>query len=161
MLLKTHRDDVEAILAKYPARRSAVLPLLHLAQKVYGHCTDEVIREIAQIVELDPTEVHSVVGFYTLFYDHATGKHVIQICDDLPCALRGADEFVDHVCQRLKLDPDKVRHGGQTTEDGQFTVETVMCLAACDRAPMTQIDLNYFENLTQEQFELLLRRFSG
>jgi NADH-quinone oxidoreductase subunit E len=160
MLWEKQREQVEAILAKYPASRSAVLPLLQLAQRELGYCADDAVREVAQIVGLDPTEVRSVVGFYTLFYERKQGKHVIQICDDLPCALRGADEFVEHVCRKLSLDPDQVRHGGQTTADGMFTVETVPCLAACDRAPVAQVDLRYFENLSEEEFDKLIRKLS-
>ncbi|MBN1887722.1 MAG: NAD(P)H-dependent oxidoreductase subunit E [Thermoflexales bacterium] len=156
MSLADRREEIEAILARYPARRSAVLPLLYLAQKEYGYCSQDAIREVAHITGLEPTEVRSVVGFYSLFHKRPLGQHVVQICDDLPCALRGADELVDHVCERLRLDPDKVRHGGQTTADGQFTVETVMCVAGCHRAPLAQIDLEYFENLTEQELDALL-----
>jgi NADH:ubiquinone oxidoreductase subunit E len=160
MLWEKHREPVEAILAQYPVTRSAVLPLLRLAQKIYGHCTNQAVREIAGILHLDPTEERSVVGFYTLFFEREMGRRVIQICDDLPCALRGADRFVDHMCKKLNLDPDQVRHGGQITKDGQFTVETVMCVAACDRAPVIQIDLDYFEKLTEQGFNELVSKLN-
>lgn len=158
MLLEKHKTEIESILSKYPPerKRSAVLPILHIAQQEYGYCSPEAIEEVAQIVGLEPTEVNSVVGFYTLFFDHPVGRHVIQVCSDLPCALRGADEFVDHVCTKLGLDRNRVSHGGQTTADGQFTVETVMCIAACDKAPCAQIDLEYVENLTPEKFDGLI-----
>jgi NADH-quinone oxidoreductase E subunit len=158
LLADKHHQQVEAILTQYPDKRSAILPLLYLAQKEYGYCTDEAIREVAELVGVEPTHVRSVVGFYTLFYDHPVGQHVIQICDDLPCALRGADQFVDHVCRKLSLDPERVRHGGQTTEDGQFTVETVPCVAGCHRAPLAQIDLDYFENLDEQGFDEIIAR---
>jgi NADH-quinone oxidoreductase subunit E len=158
LLADKHPQQVEAILTKYPDKRSAILPLLYLAQKECGYCTDEAIREVAELVGVEPTHVRSVVGFYTLFYDHPVGQHVIQICDDLPCALRGADQFVDHVCQKLSLDSERVRHGGQTTEDGQFTVETVPCVAGCHRAPLAQIDLDYFENLDEQKLDEIIAR---
>jgi len=158
VLVEKHQKQIETLLARYPDKRSAILPLLYLAQKEYGYCTDEAIRQVAELVGVEPTHVRSIVGFYTLLYDHPVGKHIIQICDDLPCALRGADEFVDHVCQKLGLDPEKVRHGGQTTEDGQFTVETVPCVAGCHRAPLAQIDLDYFEHLDERQFDEILAR---
>ena len=162
MLVDKHRSQIESILAKYPDKRSAILPLLYLAQQEYGYCTDEAVREVANLVGVEPTHVRSVVGFYTLFYDHPVGQHVIQVCDDLPCALRGADQFVDHVCQKLSLDPERVRHGGQTTEDGQLTVETVPCVAGCHRAPLAQIDLDYFENLDEQKFdEIIVRLRNG
>jgi NADH-quinone oxidoreductase subunit E len=158
VLADKYHKDIEAILNKYPDKRSAILPLLYMAQKEYGYCTDDSIREVAAIVGLEPTHVRSVVGFYTLYYDHPVGKHVIQVCDDLPCALRGADKFVEHVCKKLNLDPEHVRHGGQTTDDGQFTVETVPCIAGCDRAPLAQIDLDYFENLDEQKFDEIVSR---
>jgi NADH-quinone oxidoreductase E subunit len=158
VLADKYHKQIETILAKYPDKRSAILPLLYVAQKEYGYCTDDAIREVAEIAGVEPTHVRSVVGFYTLYYDHPVGQHVVQVCDDLPCALRGADQFVDHVCKKLNLDTEQVRHGGQTTEDGQFTVETVPCLAGCDRAPLAQIDLDYFENLDELRFDEIVTR---
>ena len=104
-----------------------------------------------------PTEVDAVVGFYTLFYDHPVGKHVVQVCNDLPCALRGSDQFLDHACKKLGVDKHQVEHGGATTADGEFTLESVVCLAACDKAPMLQIDLEYFERLTPDEFDRIDR----
>ena len=158
MLADKYRKELDAILSKYPDRRSAILPLLYIAQKEYGYCTDDAIRQVAELVGVEPTHVRSVVGFYTLYYDHPVGQHVVQICDDLPCALRGADQFVEHVCKKLGLDPEHVRHGGQTTDDGQFTVEAVPCIAGCDRAPLAQIDLDYFENLDEKRFDEIVTR---
>jgi NADH-quinone oxidoreductase subunit E len=154
--LPTLRDhaqkEIDAILAKYPTKRSAVLPLCHLAQKAYGHMNPEAVRDVAEILELDPTEVQGLLGFYTLLREEPTGKYVIEICDDLPCALRGADAFVEHVCEKLNVRP------GETTEDGVFTVETVMCIAACDRAPAAQINLEYYENLDPDRFDALIEQ---
>ena len=158
MLADKHHPEIQAILARYPDRRSAILPLLYMAQREYGYCTDEAIREVAGLVGVEPTHVRSVVGFYTLLYDHPVGRHVIQVCDDLPCALRGADQFVDHVCKKLSLDPERVRHGGQTTDDGQFTVETVPCIAGCHHAPLAQIDLDYYEHLDEAKFDEIVSR---
>jgi len=158
VLADKYHKQIGAILAKYPEKQSAILPLLYLAQKEYGYCTDEAIREVAELAGVEPTHVRSIVGFYTLFYDQPVGRHVIQICDDLPCALRDADQFVDHVCNKLNLDPEHVRHGGQMTEDGQFTVETVPCIAGCNHAPLAQIDLDYFENLDENEFDEIITR---
>jgi NADH-quinone oxidoreductase subunit E len=130
----------------YPAdqKRSAVMPLLHLAQSEYGYLTKEAMDEVAAILEIEPTQVASIVGFYSLYYDHKAGKRRMQICTDLPCALRGADKFAEEVCKKLGV---KL---GETTKDGQVTVEAVMCLAACDKAPMFQVQdadgLHYHES---------------
>jgi len=158
VLLEKYQTEIDAILALYPPerKRSAVIPLLYIAQREYGSCSPEVIKEVADLLALDPTEVQSIVGFYTLFFDHKVGRHYIHICNDMPCALRGADKFLHDVCVRLKLDEHKVLHGGDTTADGLFTVEAAMCLAACDKAPCGQIDLEYAENLTLESFETIL-----
>jgi NADH-quinone oxidoreductase E subunit len=152
MLLQKRASDVEAILAKYPPerKRSAVMPLLYLVQEEFGYCTEEGMREIAEICGMDPTEVKSVAGFYSMYYKTPVGRHVIEICDDLPCVLRGADKFVDQCEQKLGI------KAGETTPDGAITLNTVMCLAACDRAPMCQVNLKYHYDLTPESFDALV-----
>jgi NADH-quinone oxidoreductase subunit E len=112
----------------------------------------EAMRDVAGVLDLDPTEVLSLAGFYTLYYEESVGKYVLEICNDLPCALRGADEFVDMACEKLGVEV------GGTTEDGMFTVKTVMCLAACDKAPMLQVNLKYEENLDEAKYDALITR---
>ncbi len=149
-LLDKYQPEIETILAKYPAdqKRSAVMPLLYIAQREKMYVSEEDMSEIGQILDLDPTEVGSIVGYYTLYYDKPEGRSRIQICTDLPCALRGADAFAAGVCERLGI---KL---GETTADGAVTVEAVMCLAACDKAPMFQLQngtgLKYYETQTVE-----------
>jgi NADH-quinone oxidoreductase subunit E len=140
--------EIEEILAKYPADRkqSAVMPLLHLVQRDFGFISNHSINEISEILDMSSTEVASVVGFYTLYQDHPEGKYRFQICTDLPCALRGADQFLKDLCKALDIQP------GGTTKDGLVTVEQVMCLAACDKAPMFHVQgkegISYHENQT-------------
>ncbi len=152
MLVEKYPDEVNALLAKYPDARSAVLPLMYLAQEAYGYMSKEAMRDVANVLNLDPTEVLSLAGFYTLFYEEPVGKYVLEICNDLPCALRGADEFAEMACRKLGIEE------GGTTEDGMFTVKTVMCLAACDKAPMLQVNLKYEEHLDEEKFDALISR---
>lgn len=135
MLVDKYRSPIDAIFAKYPAdqRRSAVMPLLHLAQQTYGAISRDVLVEVAALIGITPTEVASIAGFYSLYADHREAKRRVQICTDLPCALRGADQFADELCASLRI---KL---GETTPDGEFMVEAVTCLAGCDRAPMFQI----------------------
>ena len=146
MIAEKYAAEIEKILAKYPSdqKRSAVMPLLYLAQRDGGYVTKEEIIEIGEILGITPTEVASIIGFYTLYYDQPEGKFRIQVCNDLPCALRGADEFLDKLCENLGI---KV---GETTPDGAVTVEAVMCLAGCDKAPMFQVQssegLAYYED---------------
>ena len=133
-LEKKYAKEVKHILSKYPPehKRSAVMPLLYLAQREEGYVNKEAMKEIAALLDITETEVASIIGFYTLYHDKKAGKYRMQVCTDLPCALRGADEFLDKLCQNLGI---KV---GETTEDGLVTLESVMCLASCDRAPMFQ-----------------------
>jgi NADH-quinone oxidoreductase subunit E len=150
MLAEKYAQEIAAILAKYPPdqRRAAVMPLIYLAQREKMYVERKDMAEIAEILGLLPTEVASIVGFYSLYYDKPGGKYHIQICTDLPCALRGAEEFLKQICERLGISP------GETTSDGLITVEAVMCLAACDRAPIFQVQsgqgLQYYENQTVE-----------
>jgi NADH-quinone oxidoreductase subunit E len=124
------------------------MPLLFLAQRDFGHLSHEVVAEIARVLGLDPTQVGGLVRFYTLFHADPGGRHRVQICTDLPCALRGAEAFAREMCQRLGI------RLGETTSDGEVTVEEVMCLAACHRAPMFQVQsadgITYHENQTVE-----------
>jgi len=150
MLTEKYPAEVRTLLAKYHAeqKRSAVMPLLYLAQREEGYITKGAMNEIAAIVGITATEVATVAGFYTLFHEQPGGKYYVQVCNDLPCALRGADEFLEKLCENLGI---KV---GETTPDGKITIEAVMCLAGCDKAPMFQVQssegLKYYENQTVE-----------
>jgi NADH-quinone oxidoreductase subunit E len=148
MLAEKYPKEVKKILANYPPdkKRSAVMPLLYLAQREEGYITKAAMEDIATLLEIDPTDVAEIVGFYTLYHDKQEGKYRMQVCTDLPCALKGADKFMEELCGNLGI---KV---GETTSDGLVTVEAVMCLAACDKAPMFQLQhgdsLEYHENMT-------------
>ena len=151
MLAEKYPEEVKKILAKYPPeqKRSAVMPLLYLAQRDGGYVTKEAMAEIAGMLDITTTEVASLIGFYTLFHDEKAGKYRMQVCTDLPCALRGADKFLEELCGNLGI---KV---GETTPDGLVTVEAVMCLAGCDKAPMFQLQsadgIEYHENMTVDK----------
>lgn len=151
MLAEKYPEEVKQIFAKYPAdqKRSAVMPLLYLAQREQGYVTKESMQDIAGLIEVNVTEVASIIGFYTLYHDEKAGKYRMQVCNDLPCALRGADQFVESLCGRLGIQV------GETTPDGLVTLEAVMCLAACDKAPMFQVQsgdgLTYHENMTVDK----------
>lgn len=150
-LTEKYPKEVEKILAKYPSeyKRSAVMPLLYLAQREDGHVDRHAMQDIAALVDITETEVASIIGFYTLYHDEPAGKLRIQVCTDLPCALRGADQFLADLCAKLEIEP------GSTTPDGLVTVESVMCLAACDKAPMFQTQgpdgIKYHENMTVDK----------
>jgi NADH-quinone oxidoreductase subunit E len=150
-LAAKYPNEVEQILSKYPpeGRRSAVMPLLFLAQREEGYVNNASMQDIAKILEITETDVASIVRFYTLYHDKKEGRYRMQVCTDLPCALRGAEEFMEAVCDRLGLNV------GETTADGFLTLEAVTCLAACDKAPMFQIQgpdgLKYHENMNVDK----------
>ena len=144
-LTEKYAKQIEKTFTKYPDKRSAVMPMLHLAQEEYGWVSPEGIQEVAEICEMDPTQVKSIAGFYTMYSEHPKGKYWLQVCTDLACALCGADKFYGDLKAELKVDD------GGTTEDGMFTVEHVMCLAACDKAPMLQCNFHFVENLDMDK----------
>ncbi len=150
-LAEKYPDEVQAILAKYPEehKRSAVMALLYLAQRDNGgYITKAAMEDVGQIVGITASEVAALVGFYTLYHDKPEGKYRIQVCTDVACALRGAQQFVDALCDNLGI---KV---GETTSDGLITIEEVKCLAACDHAPVFQVQtpegLVYHQDMTVE-----------
>jgi len=135
-LAEKYPDEVEAILAKYPPehKRSAVMPLLYLAQRDGGgYITKAAMEDVAHIVGISVSDVAGVVGFYSLYHDKPAGKYRIQVCTDVACALRGAEQFAEALCENLGI---KI---GETTPDGLVTVEEAKCLAACDHAPVFQV----------------------
>jgi NADH-quinone oxidoreductase subunit E len=150
-LADKYPQEVKKIMAKYPAeqKRSAVMPLLYLAQREQGFISKPALEDIAQMLDVTSTEVAEIVGFYTLYHDKKGGKYRMQVCTDLPCALRGADKFLEELCGNLGI------RVGETTADGMLTIESVTCLAGCDRAPMFQIQsaggLEYHENMTVDK----------
>ena len=150
-LLEKYPDEIERILAKYPPeqKRSAVMPLLYLAQRRDGYVTKGAMEDIAAMLDISSTDVAGIVGFYTLYHDKPAGKYRMQVCTDLPCALRGADKFMQELCANLGIQV------GGTTADGLITIEAVTCLAGCDRAPMFQIQsgegLEYHENMSVDK----------
>jgi NADH-quinone oxidoreductase subunit E len=150
-LVKKYPKEVKQILSKYPPehKRSAVMPLLYLAQREAGYINKAAMQDIAKIVDITETDVAAIVGFYTLYHDKKAGKYRMQVCTDLPCALRGAEQFMEALCSNLGIQV------GETTADGNITLEAVTCLAACDKAPMFQVQgsdgIKYHENMTVDR----------
>jgi NADH-quinone oxidoreductase E subunit len=140
----------EAIIARYPERRSACIPLLHLAQEQDGHLTDEAMVQIAELLDLTPAEVLGTASFYEMFKRHRTGRYLIGVCTNIACMLRGAYDLLEHATEVLDVVP------GGTTADGMFTLEEMECLAACGGAPCVQVNYRYFENMTPPAFDDLV-----
>ena len=147
-LAEKYPQEIEKILAKYPPehKRSAVMALLYMAQREEGYVSKADKADIAQILDMTSTEISAIVGFYSLYHDKKAGKYRIQVCTDIGCALRGADQYLADLCEKLDVKP------GETTDDGLVTIEEVKCLAACDKAPMFQVQsemgIKYHEKMT-------------
>ncbi len=153
MLVDKYNDRIQKIFATYPDRRSAVMPLLHVAQEEYGWITPEAVDEISQLCEIDRTQVNSIAGFYTMYRESPKGKFWLQVCTDLPCALRGADQFYQDLLAYLNVED------GGTTDDNMFTVEHVMCLAGCDRPQVLQCNFHYHEHQDMDKVKALIEQW--
>jgi NADH-quinone oxidoreductase subunit E len=139
------RAAIEREIAKYPAKRGALLPALHLVQAERGFIAPEQARELAEIFEIRPVEVMEVVSFYNMFYDRPQGRHHVYVCTNLPCSLRGARQLLGALESHLGVKP------GETTKDGRVTLGHEECLGACAYAPMLRVDETYHENLDVEK----------
>jgi len=149
-------DEIRELPGKYPQPRSAVMPALDLAQEELGHLTAEAMTEVAAALELDPGYVEGVATFYSLFHLEPIGKHHFYVCTNLSCALRGANEIVDHVRQAIGVkEPDQV------SADGMFSYEEVECLGACEFAPMMRFDHRYHYDLTPAKIDQLIAETKG
>lgn len=148
---------VAEIKARYPEDKvkSALIPVLHLAQEQWGWLDVPVMDYVATVLGLEPIEVYEVASFYTMFHLKPVGKHVFEVCQTGPCMLRGSDQLIEHIQQRLGISV------GQTTPDGLFTLKTVECLGACGYAPMLQLGKFYKEHLTPEKMDRLIDELSG
>jgi NADH-quinone oxidoreductase E subunit len=153
VLAEKYQERIQNTFAKYPTKRSAVMPLLYIAQEEYGYVNGDAIVEVAELCELDPTEVKSIAGFYTMYRESPKGKYWLHVCTDLPCAMKGADKFYKDLLEYLGIE------SGGTTKDNMFTVEHVMCLAACDKAPMLQCNFHFVENLDMEKMKALIEQW--
>ena len=140
----------EETVSRYPKKEAAMLPVLYLAQQEFGYLGPEAIDYVAKLMGQPPARVHGVVSFYTMYYMKPIGRHHIQVCRTLSCALGGAEKITDFIKKKLAIEL------GQTTADGRFTLSEVECLASCGTAPMMQINDDYYENLNEEKVTEIL-----
>lgn len=139
-----------AVVALYPKKRSALVPLCHLAQGQDGWLTEEAILDIAELVGATPAEVRGTAAFYEMLHLEEPGRYVIAVCTNIACMLAGAYELLEHIEERLGVAP------GGTTPDGRFTLHEAECQAACDIAPCLQVNYRFFGPLTGEAFDALV-----
>lgn len=134
MLNQEIRNSILELQKRYPEKRSALIPALHLAQTQNGYLPVDIQEEVAELFGIALNEVNAVVTFYDMFYDKPVGKRIIHVCKGISCMLNGSDPLAKSLCEKLKIAP------GETTEDGVYTVQLAECLGACDRAPMAIVD---------------------
>lgn len=146
------RDAIRALFPRYPTRQAVTLPALHMVHDRYGCVSTDAIEEIAAILELAPAQVHDTLSFYGYFRseENPSGRKRIWICRSLPCMLRGGEDLLVEMCQRLNLNP------GETSEDGRVTIELAECLGACDGAPCILIEDELELNVTPERIEQII-----
>ncbi|HMK21020.1 MAG TPA: NADH-quinone oxidoreductase subunit NuoE [Terriglobales bacterium] len=150
MLKEKYGNEIEEILSRYPVKRSALIPLLYLAQREQGYVTEPAMKEIAGLLGLTPPQVYETATFYTMLNLKRVGKYHIQVCKSLMCALVGSDTVIRWLKTKLGISP------GETSSDGIFTLSAVECLAACGTGPMMQINDDYYERLTEERLDRIL-----
>jgi NADH-quinone oxidoreductase E subunit len=148
------RQRLDAIIARYPDRRAALLPALWLIQEARGWISDEAMVEVGQALGLTPAYVKGVVTFYTMYHQHPVGRHVIQVCTTTPCGLCGAEGVVQAL-----LEQTRCGELGATSPDGRFTVVEVECLGACGFATPVLIDEDFVESVTPDKVRELLARY--
>jgi NADH-quinone oxidoreductase subunit E len=150
VLSKQTLEEINELKKRYPTALAATLPALHLAQRQVGHLPEDAQLDVAEVLDVPPTRVREVVTFYTMFYDKPVGRHIVKICRNLSCELRGAKQIMEKAKQLLQID------FGQTTPDGRVTLEEEECLASCGTGPCLWVDDNVVENLTLEKLEACL-----
>jgi NADH-quinone oxidoreductase subunit E len=138
------REEIEAIVARYPQVRSASIPALFAVQRRYGWCTPEGIRQAAAVMSVSAAYLESVASFYDLFHLEPAGRHRVLVCTNISCWMRGGDELLRSFCEATGADPEQAAHGGALSADGEVYVSGFECLGACDLAPMASIDERYY-----------------
>lgn len=144
---------VKEIISRYPEGRqkSALLPVLHLAQDEFGGWLDVPVMDyVATLLQLDPIEVYEVASFYSMYNLKPVGKYMFEVCQTGPCMLNGSDDIIAYIKEKLNINV------GETTADGMFTLKTVECLGACGYAPMMQLGKHYREHLTKEKVDRII-----
>jgi NADH-quinone oxidoreductase subunit E len=153
MFSEQRLKEVDQIVARYPAgkQKSALLPVLHLAQQEFGGWLDVPVMDyVAGLLKLEPIEVYEVATFYSMYNLKPVGRYMFEICQTGPCMLRGSDDIIHYIYEKLGIKP------GETTKDGLFTLKTVECLGACGYAPMMQMGKTYREHLSKEKIDAII-----
>ena len=146
-------QKIEAEAGKYPTRRAAVKSALRYAQAEFGWISEDVVKAVAEVLDLERIEVFEIATFYDMFYTRPVGRFPVRVCTNVSCLLRGADDIMNSLCQRLGVE------AGETTADGRFTVFSAECLGACGGAPMMAVGDDYHEDLEAGGLAEILERY--
>lgn len=145
-----HLPTAEEIISRYPVAKSAIVPLLHLAQEQTGYVTDEAMVHIAELTGTTPALVLGTCSFYEMFKREPVGTYLVNVCTNISCQIMGGEELLHHAEEKLGI------KAGSTTADGRFTIEDVECIAACTEAPCLQVNYRYFHKITNDEFDELV-----
>lgn len=150
MISEAKRQQLDALVARYPEKRSALIPILHEMQGEVGHLSPEAVEWVAGYLGLSPADVMSVASFYDMLSLEPVGKHMIYVCQNLTCTLLGAERLIRHLESKLGV------RMGETTPDGKITLKRMECLASCGTAPSIQVDGVHHHQVTPEKMDALL-----
>ena len=152
LLSPTLKEEIQGLMAQYPKPRSAILMALHRIQETLGWVPEPAQAEVAEIFQMPPQEVQSLVTFYYMYHRQPVGRYVIKVCRSISCYLRGANDLIKHLEHTLEVKM------GETTPDGEFTLIGGECLAACTGAPCLQVNDRFFEDASNQRVDELLAR---
>jgi NADH-quinone oxidoreductase subunit E len=150
---ETLEKQFERLTTQYPVRRSALIPMLLYAQDEVGYLSDEIIHEIGQRLDLSDLEVRNVISYYSMLRTRPMGKYHVQVCTNISCLLRGAEELLEHCKHKLKIDHK------ETTPDGMFSLEEVECIGACSWAPAIQVNYDFHLDVTESKMDQVLDQY--
>jgi NADH-quinone oxidoreductase E subunit len=148
-------DEIQAVAARYPQRRSAVMPALRLAQERYGWLPPDAFREVAEALDLTPAYCEGIASFYDMFHLEPVGRHMIEVCTNVSCALVGAQQVLEAFESELGI------HAGDTTEDGEFTLRTVECAGGCGWGTVVAVDHRYREPVQADDVPAIMEELRG
>ncbi len=153
MLSPEERAEIEAEFPHYPNRRAVCIDAMKIVQKRRGWVSDEALADIGELLGMSSADLDGVATFYNLIFREPVGRHVVYLCDSVSCWIMGSDRQFGHLSERLGIEP------GQTTPDGRFTLVPIVCLGACDHAPVMMIDDDTHFDLTPEKIDGILERY--
>lgn len=153
VLTEPMKERIRAYFPRYANKQAVLLPALHVIQDEVGHVPPKAMAEVAELLEISPAEVMDTISFYTHFWTHPKGRHVIMVCRSISCELTGGREILAYLKDKLGIDEH------ETTEDGRFSLVTEECIAACDKAPAMIVDEQVYGHLTPERVDEILAKY--